>query len=95
MLAYMHAMINPVIYITLNEKFRQEFTKAVFFGKTASTESKMIFWKIIFKILAFFCGFEIVDRDPSIVIFYPMIDSLHQKWSFIPKAKRWSFTPKK
>ena len=39
MLGYMHAMINPVIYITLNEKFRQEFAKTVFFGKTASTES--------------------------------------------------------
>ena len=52
MLAYMHAMINPVIYITLNEKFRQEFTKAVVFGKTASTESKMIS-KMIFKILTF------------------------------------------
>ena len=42
MLAYMHAMINPVIYITLNEKFRQEFAKAVLFGKTASTESGLI-----------------------------------------------------
>ena len=46
MLAYMHAMINPVIYITLNEKFRQEFTKAVFLGKAASTESKsMLYFK--------------------------------------------------
>ena len=42
MLAYMHAMINPVIYITLNEKFRQEFSKAVLFGKTASAESGLM-----------------------------------------------------
>ena len=57
----MHAMINPVIYITLNEKFRQEFTKAVVFGKTASTESKMIF-----KILAFFGGCKIVDKNDNL-----------------------------
>ena len=43
MLAYMHAMINPVIYITLNEKFRQEFTKAVFLGKTES--KSMLYFK--------------------------------------------------
>ena len=43
MLAYMHAMINPVIYITLNEKFRKEFSKAVLFGKTASIESESMF----------------------------------------------------
>ena len=80
MLAYMHAMINPVIYITLNEKFRQEFTKAVFFGRTASTESKMIF-----EILACIGGFEIMHRGPSILIFYPMSDSLHTQVIIYPQ----------
>ena len=41
MLGYSHAMVNPVIYITLNEKFRQEFCKAVSWHKTTSRSDSM------------------------------------------------------
>ena len=43
MLGYSHAMVNPVIYITLNEKFRQEFCKAVsWHKKTSRSDDSML-----------------------------------------------------
>ena len=40
MLGYSHAMVNPVIYITLNEKFRQEFCNT--WHKTTSRSDSML-----------------------------------------------------